>query len=302
MSISRVDVGTPPENFPDGIIGLGGWKSTEVCFHGFANLSTTRNEIVESLQFSCFGHQWTLELYPGGRATSDDGFLSVELAHRSNTNVKIQYAMSVRNVDGKKVVHHKSQTYEFGAQHKRYKTNFSTRSSIMESLVQGSLVIEVLMKLVHTDKSITQFIPTNPLCKNVINKFMHEESADVVFEVDNGSLQSEEHTNKKSKTTTTLYAHRFILQDVSTMLAELCKPAQDGGDITTVSITDAKPEIFRHMIYYAYGGKLSDEELKTNAKDIINACDKYGVVHLKLQAEASYVESTEITIENIYDG
>jgi len=126
-----------------------------------------------------------------------------------------------------------------------------------------------------------------------------EETADVVFEVDNGSLQSEEHTNKKSKTTATFYAHRFILQDISTMLAELCKP--DEGGVTTVSITDVKSEIFKHMIYYAYGGKLSKDELKNNAKDIINACDKYGVVHLKLEAEAIYVESTKMTIENMMD-
>ena len=37
------------------------------------------------------------------------------------------------------------------------------------------------------------------------------------------------------------------------------------------------------------------------AKDIINACDKYGVVHLKLEAEATYVESTTITIDNMMD-
>ena len=41
---------------------------------------------------------------------------------------------------------------------------------------------------------------------------------------------------------------------------------------------DVKPDIFKHMIYYTYGGKLSEDELKNNAKDIINACDKYGVV------------------------
>ena len=55
------------------------------------------------------------------------------------------------------------------------------------------------------------------------------------------------------------------------------------------------------MIYYTYGGKLSDEDLKANAKDIINACDKYGVVHLKLEAEAAYVKSNEITTDNMMD-
>jgi len=38
-----------------------------------------------------------------------------------------------------------------------------------------------------------------------------------------------------------------------------------------------------------------------NAKEIINACDKYGVVHLKLEAEAAYVNSTEITLDNMMD-
>ena len=53
------------------------------------------------------------------------------------------------------------------------------------------------------------------------------------------------------------------------------------------------------MIYYAYGGKVPEDELENNAKDIINACDKYGVVHLKLEAEASYVKKTEITMDNM---
>ena len=55
------------------------------------------------------------------------------------------------------------------------------------------------------------------------------------------------------------------------------------------------------MIYYAYGGKVPEDELENNAKDIINACDKYGVVHLKLEAEASYVKKTEITMDNMMD-
>ena len=72
-------------------------------------------------------------------------------------------------------------------------------------------------------------------------------------------------------------------------------------NVTTVSITDITPKVFKHMIYYAYGGKLSEDELKNNEKDIINACDKYGVVNLKLEAEASYVESTEISMDNMMD-
>ena len=144
----------------------------------------------------------------------------------------------------------------------------------------------------------TQFIPTNPFNKKVLELFMDEETADVVFEV--GGQQQTKGKRKKAKTTTTdFHAHRNILKKCAPTLYEMCK--SDEGGITTVSITDIKPEIFKHMIHYAYGGKLSGEDLESNAKDIINACDKYGVVHLKLEAEARYVESTEITMDNMMD-
>jgi len=90
------------------------------------------------------------------------------------------------------------------------------------------------------------------------------------------------------------------LKDISIVLSELCKPV-GGGGITTVSITDLSPDTFKLMLYNAYGGKLSDEELKDNEKDIIDACDKYGFVHLKLEAEAIYVKSSEITMDNMID-
>ena len=292
MSTSRVDVGTPPEKFE-------GWTTANVCFHGFANLTTTRGERVYSPEFSCFGHQWTLGVYPGGRVDSQEGYVGIKLANFSNTSIKIQYGYSVKDADGKEVVHHESYTEEFDAyvlgNNAWYTNNFAKRSKLLDLLVQGSLVIEVRMKPTSTDKSITQFIPTNPIYKNVLQKFMDEESADVVFEVDNESGQYGEKINNSI----TLYAHRFILQDISTIMAELCKA--DEGGVATVSIADVKPKIFKHMIYYAYGGKLSDKELEDNAREIINACDKYGVVHLKLEVEAAYVKSTTFSMDNMMD-
>ena len=56
-----------------------------------------------------------------------------------------------------------------------------------------------------------------------------------------------------------------------------------------------------YLLYYSYGGKVSDEDLKANAKDIIDAADKFGVVGLKLEAEASFVNSTNITMDNVID-
>jgi len=147
MSTSRVDVGTPPGDFK-------GWTTTEVCYHGFANLPTTRNEKVLSPKFSCFGHQWVLKLYPGGEEDSEVGYVAVELVNRSNTSIKISYGYSVRDSDGKEEVHYEPDTNEFaaygGGQNAWCALNFARRSKIIESLVNGSLVIEIRMKCTST--------------------------------------------------------------------------------------------------------------------------------------------------------
>ena len=296
MSTSRADASTQWTNSR-------GWTSTEVQFYGFANLTMTRGEVVRSPAFSCFGHHWELILYPGGKANSIDEYAAVQLANFSNTSIKVQWSYSVRDANGKEVVYRKPETKEFTAASTEGNSwiiaNFAKRSTLIDALENGSLIIEVRMKLPSTGiNTTTQFIPTNPLCKNVLKLFMDEETADLVFEV--GGQQQTKGKRKKVKTATTIFhAHRNILQNCAPTLYEMCK--SDDGGITTVSITDVKPEIFKHMIYYAYGGKLSDEVLKTNVKDIINACDKYGLVHLKLEAEACYVESNEIKMENMMD-
>ena len=228
MSI-KVDVGTPPEGYKE-------WTTALVRFHGFANISTTRDDPVISPRFLCVGHEWKLILYPGGRASSKEGYVGAALINKSNASVKIQWGMSIKDKDYREIVRGNSKTFEFGADsdegagNVRSVSSFARRSKLMDKLVDGALVIEVRMKSTITDKTITQFIPSNPIKKNVLQKFMDEETADVVFEVDDSkSRQSdEEHTNKKSKTIKTLHAHSFILQDISTMLSELCK-SDDGG-------------------------------------------------------------------------
>ena len=71
--------------------------------------------------------------------------------------------------------------------------------------------------------------------------------------------------------------------------------------MTSVPITDVKPDVFRLLLWYVYGGSITEGDLKQHAKDIIDAADKYSIVNLKLEAEAVYVESTEITIDNAMD-
>ena len=56
-----------------------------------------------------------------------------------------------------------------------------------------------------------------------------------------------------------------------------------------------------HLLYHLYGGKVPDKALKSHAKELIDAANFYGVVSLKLEAEATYVQSTTITMDNVVD-
>ncbi|KAL7525731.1 hypothetical protein ACHAWF_001485 [Thalassiosira exigua] len=123
--------------------------------------------------------------------------------------------------------------------------------------------------------------------------FMDEESSDVVFEV--GPTNVTKSRKKAKPSPVNFYAHRFILHVSASALADMCENAGN------VSIANVKPDIFRHALYYAYGGKVSDEDMETNAKEIIDAADIFGMANLKLEAEASYVNSTDIDVDNMMD-
>ena len=128
--------------------------------------------------------------------------------------------------------------------------------------------------------------------------FNNEESADIVFAV--GEHQSKNSTTKVAKIApVTFHAHCSILKAGSAVLADLCN--SKGDPTTPIEITDVSPEVFRHLLYYIYGGKISNDDMKTNAKDIINAANRYGVATLKLEAEACLVESTTFSLDNVME-
>ena len=117
--------------------------------------------------------------------------------------------------------------------------------------------------------------------------------SDIIFEVSgNGASTVAEGNTKGTKMSTTFYAHCFILQNWKGAVGEVC--TESAGDSSPIIISDVKPEIFRHLIYYSYGGKINDDDLQSNAKEIIDAADRYGVVGLKLEAEVKLVTKTTI--------
>ena len=287
--MTLLDVGTPPDGFQ-------GWETHTIRFHGFASLPSAKGDETKSPEFACFGHRWQLQLYPGGRVDSEDGRTGVFLNHLSDESMKILFNLRVTNANDGVVTQHPAddESYTFDQDEALGRKDYR-RAGILAVLVKGTLVIEIRMKLIEPTNSLS-FIPKNPFYNTMLKVFMDKEFADVVFEVEDGEQQGRKSRSKSPKKShVKFHAHRLILQKCSPDLAALC------GSSGEVPISDVKPEIFLILLRYVYGGKVSDDDLKTHFKDIIDAADRYGIVLLKLEAEAWYVKETTIEVDNMME-
>ena len=176
--------------------------------------------------------------------------------------------------------------------------NYYRRSSILNEHLDdgGSLAIVVSIKR----EVASSFVPCNPVRGMITRMFLDEETADVCFEVSDVDANAGNRGGTVSSPVT-FHAHHLILKACAPLLASLFGSDDKNEKLATASITDFKPAIFRHLLHYVYGGSVPDAEMKTHSKDIMNAANKYSIVNLKLEAEAAYVESTEITMDNAMD-
>jgi len=285
------------------------WVTHTIHWHGFASLSTLRGVGVASPEFMLLGNQWRLRIYPGGDEIAAEGLMSIDLWNKSNKAIDAEYGFSVNDGNGKQVVYRQSEGPEHFApmdddgddyDEDDYWgfSDFALRSDLMSSLVNGTLVIQVCMKMAEPTKSVPPpFIPENPLTKMIQGLFLNDKYSDIVFEV--GGDQRKDNAKKVAKTAPVSFpAHRLIVENCSSIFAELCELHDD---CTTIQINDVTPDIFRVLLSYMYGGKVSEDDMVLHARAIIDAADKYGAVNLKLEAEASLVEGTTFTIENVME-
>ncbi len=302
MEAGCVSVGCPPSRGE-------GWISFRFDFHKFDDLAEENGDVVESPRFLFNGNWWTIDIYPRGDGDdeeSEEGFVSIFMCHECGDrevleNENITFEISILNKNGAREVTKSKLNHVLLASGRGF-GKFIRRSEILNksnNFLDENGTLAVVISIKETPKPLIPFIPRNP-CQNLIKAtFLDEETSDVCFEVANGNEAMEENgAKKRAKSCTSFHAHRFILRTCAPMLDCLCGGGVDSGKMATVSITDVKPEVFRHMLWYVYGGIIPEQDLKTHAKDLIDAADKYSIVSLKLEAEVAYVNATQITMEN----
>ncbi len=294
--VTTVDVGCPSSSYASGESER--WQSFKILFHRFAELPSAVGQSTRTPEFTCNGHRWRLSIYPCGNGEqANAGSVSLFLKHCSGGYATASYKMGA--LDKSQGLHYAKVANDrnFGSDNKSWGwADFCNRSDILDNCLDddGTLAVQVSIK----SDSAPPFVPSNPMNGMITNMFLDEKTADVCFEVSSEDVH-EDSGDELTSSPVTLHAHSFILKTCAPILASSFD--SDDKEITTVSITDVEPAIFCHLLYYVYGGSVSDGEMKTHAKDIINSADKYSIVNLKLAAEVAYVESTKITIENSID-
>ncbi|KAL7542247.1 hypothetical protein ACHAXR_012950 [Thalassiosira sp. AJA248-18] len=297
MSSSRggyAHVGNPPQNYQE-------WETLKFRLHDFEGMPSTKGHMITTPEITCFGQRWALQVYPGGDLSSKNGMISIFLKNCSeNSGGSIQFAVSIKEDDGGYADGKMVSTEEFqrGSGTDAWGwTDFYERSLAIDALVDGTLFVDVSIK--PKDDCLPLFIPKNPFRNAMRKLFLNKKYADVLFRV--GSQEEEEreqHEATKPPSSFSFYAHRMVLEECAPALADIC---ENGEDLTPVPITDVRIDIFRLLLSYVYGWSIPMEELEKNAKEYIDAADLYGVVNLKLQAEAIYATSTDITADNVMD-
>eukprot|EP00984_Skeletonema_dohrnii_P026029 scaffold15288_cov91-Skeletonema_dohrnii-CCMP3373.AAC.2 len=282
-----------------------GWTSYRFNFRGFRDLTTAKNHCVMTPRFTCSDHEWTLDLYPGGVHLATDGYMSIYLTLRSEVSTAATHEITLLDKFGnaERVKQMTDRIFDKSAWEwpSLGWCNFINRSDILDASnnildSSGTLAIVVSMK----DEPTAVFVPPNPLLNMMQEMFNDDTTADVCFEVANGADEVEK-DEKIAGGSTSFHAHTFILKKCAPMLDDLIPHGNDMGKAASVQVSDVQPDIFRHLLWYVYGGKIAEDTLKANAKDIIDAADKYSIVNLKLEAEAAYVKSTTFTAENVLD-
>ena len=86
---------------------------------------------------------------------------------------------------------------------------------------------------------------------------------------------------------------------ISSAHAEMCGSGEEG--MIPIPIDNVSPEIFRLLLNYIYGGRVSDNDIREHAKEIIDAADRFGVANLKLEAEAHFVQATSFRLEDMME-
>ena len=239
------------------------------------------------LDFVGFEHDLDSELYNSGNFYF---CMSPKCIQHTKTPsvITAQVTLAVRNQSGDIVYEYNIPTKTYGSEvddvgYIVHKKDFSNWSDVKKMLVRGNLIVDAIVQY-HQEEKDCLYVPANPFGQNMLKLLENNQYADVMFRV--GDSQE------------LFPAHRLILNMNAPALANFC--SEPLNNKPTINIKDTNPRVFRYVLRYIYGGSApSNDEMVEFGKDIIDACDLFDVVGLKIAAETTLVQNCVINVNNV---
>ena len=151
------------------------------------------------------------------------------------------------------------------------------RAAAMSVLEENALTIELEIYHDYIEQEFN--LPRNSLAKAALKMLKSGEDADISFIVGD----------------TVIYAHKLILKLNAELLYAFVDETTDDDVDSPVKVEGTTAEIFRFVLTYIYGDDEPDPIfLVEHYEEIIDVADKYGIIGLKLKAEAAKISSLTI--------
>jgi hypothetical protein len=243
--------------------------------HDFEKLPHERHERTKSSASLCHGYKWKLTLYPGGDDQSVEDevrlYLYLRCVSAHQKKVKTKYTIRVPSANYSR----DTDEHVFCRTSKsRGYTDFLFRSDILDPsrvLVDGNLTIEVDIQVYKDESPFWE--PKSELNLDFMKVLESaDQSGDVKFQVG----------------TEVLSAHRPILEARAPELAAIAK---DYPSDTPIPIQGIEPSAFRSLLRFVYANDAPKaEELKNEARELLDVANRFDCKGLKLAAEAELVE------------
>lgn len=257
-------------------------------FDDFESLPSGPDDATKSkLVKDYHGNAWRLHIYPGGESEKkyDQKMVAGYLYNKSDHDINAAYTFICRDIAGSVYKEHIHSTRGFKSRKSGWGVrNLIKRRDIFDHankiLVDGALIIDVEIQIISEPNG---FRPENPFVVNMLKLFEDKEHADVTFKLRNNIVS----------------AHKFVLRANAPMLFSLCDKLDVGSPMT---IDNTTPEVFNIIMRYIYGRDAPEAKvIKKLGKEIIEAADRYGAVHLKMAVETSLVEQRVIGRDDVVD-
>jgi hypothetical protein len=267
----------PPEKIP-------GLETKTIYVHNFLDLCDVRSNdnFVESPSFYCFGHEWKVEVFPGGREGHAVGWVVAKLVNCSSKKISIYWVATVEK-DGSDLSQERP-VHDVVEPCRGPGCLLIKRSKLFKQphryLQNGSLAIKIGTRL--SSYNYSNRIPPQSLNRNNMKIFLDEETADIAFNL-KGEL---------------IHAHKSIIKAQAEDLYVIC---DENTETKPLLINDVDPGVFKVMTRSLYGGFILPEEWVDHSEAFLFAAGKYGFSTVRSEAEAWYSKSLKFTVDNAVD-